>query len=50
MLLEDKELFGMISNSFVKLFLIDVWATETVRTGGSINVKSFTGDCCLLYL
>jgi hypothetical protein len=24
MLLEDKELFGMISNSFVKLFLIDV--------------------------
>jgi hypothetical protein len=30
--------------------LIDDWSTETVRRGGSINVKSFTRDCCLLHL
>ena len=49
-LLEDKELVVIISNSFVGLFFIGVLSTETVITGGSINVKSVNEDCCLVDL
>jgi hypothetical protein len=51
MLLEDKELLvEIISNSLVKLFLIDPCSIEIVNGGGSINVKSFTEDFGLLDL